>query len=165
MPLRRGGLVISCLGICTLFLLVGCPDHGRSQDAVSQSTLRQAVSRFLVVLYDPNSPSNGICVFRMSGHGERNTSTSTDIRNPNIVLMKGKRLTIVPGKQNAGIEITLHDLVADFIPFHPNSGGVEKDEMTSIVESSFKLGETDVLRINGRVISIRDAPSKYPSIP
>jgi hypothetical protein len=118
-----------------------------------------------VILFDQDSPTSGVTILDTQARKSKQsglTGTCT-IKNLTVDLKLANHITIQ--KSGERVTITAYSVHADTIPFYVNLGSEENEGVPYFDTSSSTAPTSDLIRINGELMSLGTAADRFTRIP
>jgi len=143
---------MSCLFACWLMLVTQVNAEGGAG--------------MVTILYDEKNPDQGIAIMDL-----RNAESfdifgpHATIKNLTARLILARRITIQEEYGGSRVRIGLVGGILDSIPYFPAAEQEDKQEVSLHIRTTYDLEPTDLVRINGKTMTARQAASSHPAIP
>ena len=120
-----------------------------------------------VILFDPTSQSKGIAILdtqaqQMESSGVTGTCT---IKNLTTDLKLASHMTIECKTGSQEVVMTAYSVQTDAIPYYPDVHGYEDNGLSHPSTSTYTAPTSNVVRINGELMSLGEAVDRFPRIP
>ena len=113
-------------------------------------------------LFDEAHAERGVVMLRLRAHSEIGDGVDTAMKNLTARLVLAESVSF-RRTSNGSVQIRLHNIVADEIPYYPIRGELESDGVSHMSTGDiYTIPASSEIRVNGTLIRAQEALLRYP---